>query len=320
MTLRAPAFNDALTYGFEWIRYALELDNQEGVLNAGDLKVTAAAAGGMRVDVAAGTALVKGDSGVPGTGTSQGLFVAVNDAAIPNAVTLAAAHATLPRVDRVVLRVRDSSDLGSGADNAVIDFVTGVATSGATLDNLAGAVAVPNDCLLLADVLIPAAAAAVTAGNVRDRRKWARGVNYSVAETAGDYTLTGSWAQFTTSQRFELSGGPVEIWASGEVQTSGAVAGNWSGVQPMVDSVIPAESGTTVVPPALQFFGAYNDSAAGAIRNSMGRIVINAPAAGSHIIGHGGVSSPVGGIVRRSVNKPFRWGVRELVAQNATNT
>lgn len=237
MTLRTPAFNDAKIYGFEWLRYNTEIDNQEGVLNAGDLKTTAAAGGGMRVDVAAGAALVKGDSGVPGTGLSQGLFIVVNDAAIANAVTLAAAHATLPRIDQIVLRVRDSSDLGSGADDAIIDFVTGTATSGATLDNRNGAAALPADCLRLADVLIPAAAVAVIAGNVRDRRLWAKGA-YSLNIRNSTNLSTTSVGQATLdavnlAPRIECSGAPVTIRLSASGVNS--TAGNNFYIMPFVD-------------------------------------------------------------------------------------
>lgn len=176
MTLRTPAFNDAKQYGFEYLRHLAEtLLNSEGVANyATDMVVTNAATG-LRVDIAAGAAWVKGDSGTPGMGISQGLYSVVNDAAVANAVTLPAAHASNPRLDAIVLKVRDSSDLGSGADDAIFDYVQGTATAGATLLNRNGAAAIPNDCLHLADVLVPATATNLTAANVRDRRIPANG-------------------------------------------------------------------------------------------------------------------------------------------------
>lgn len=224
MALRATTFLDALTYGFEWLRLIPELSLQEGVVGAGDFKVTAAAAGGMRVDVAAGLALVKGDSGTPGTGLSQGLYAQVNDASVANAVTLTAAHATLPRIDQIVLQINDSTDLGSAGNVPALTFVTGVATAGATLDNRNGATALPNNALRLADVLVPAASAAVTAGNVRDRRPWARGARVLVSRTANaaagnDYSTTSATLvdidATNLTSRVELSGAPLEILLAG---------------------------------------------------------------------------------------------------------
>lgn len=216
MALKTPAFNDAKTYGFEWVRAMIEASLQEGVLNMGgagtDFRVAAAGAGGMRVDVAAGAALIKGDSGVPGAGLTQGLFLAINDALIANAVTLNAADGANPRIDQIVARIYDSSDLGSGADQVTLEVLTGAPTSGATLDNRNGAAALGNDRLRLADILVPAASVAVTAGNIRDRRPWARGARIIATGTAGgNYTVNNAGASLDTTRRVrvELSGAPV---------------------------------------------------------------------------------------------------------------
>lgn len=82
-----------------------------------------------------------------------------------------AAHATLPRVDSVYLAVEDQQETG-GNNQATLRLVSGVATSGATLDNRTGAGAVPTgmSSILLGDLLVPAAATTVTTANIRDRR------------------------------------------------------------------------------------------------------------------------------------------------------
>lgn len=214
MALLTPAFNDAKKYPFEWFRYMLELARQEGVVNAADLKTTAAAAGGMRVDVAEGTALIKSD-----VGPRQGLYIQVNDGPVPNAVTLPNAHPTLPRIDQVVLRVTDSSDIpGSAGDVGTFDVVSGVATAGATLDNRNGAIADGNallqNCIRLIDVLVPAASTVVVAGNIRDRRARARGVNDRAILTTGDGVgLPGTTFNYVSAllRRYEFSGAPVEV-------------------------------------------------------------------------------------------------------------
>jgi hypothetical protein len=212
MTLRTPAFNDARTYGFEWLRNALEVGLiNEGVIGANDFLTTPAAAGLMRVDVASGRAVVKGDSGTPGAGLSQGHYLVVNDAAIPNAVTLTASNGTNPRLDQIVLRVRDTADLGSGADDALLEVVTGTATAGATLDNRNGAAALPNDAIRLADVLVPAGSTAVTAPNVRDRRPAARG---TYARITGSITSTTATQALITNLAATHRRGDLVVTAS----------------------------------------------------------------------------------------------------------
>lgn len=226
MALRTTSFLDSATYGAEWLRLMLEMACQEGVWGANDMDVTPAAAGGMRVDIAAGVALVKGDSGTPGTGISQGLYMQVNDASIANAVTLTAAHASLPRIDQIILQLNDSSDLGSGSNTPAFSVVTGTATSGATLDNRTGAAALPNNALRLADILVPAASSSVTAGNVRDRRPWARGAHmYLPGTKAGNYTQASGVVSSILSGRIELSGAPVLLTSYAEMMPSAVPLG-----------------------------------------------------------------------------------------------
>lgn len=204
MALRTPYANDAKQYDFGYLRHFAEtLLNSEGVANyATDMVVTNAATG-LKVDIAAGAAWVKGDSGTPAMGLSQGLFSVVNDAAVTNAVTLPAADPTNPRLDQIVLRVRDSADLGSGADDALFDYVQGTPTAGATLLNRNGAAALGNDRLLLADVLVPAAATNLTAANVRDRRIPANGRATKYIATSETTTST-SYADLTTPDTVDV--------------------------------------------------------------------------------------------------------------------
>lgn len=245
---------DTKTYGFEWLRRLLGVTAQEGVVDVSDFKVTAPAAGGMRVDVAAGLALVQGD-----TGFRNGLYLQVNDAAIANAVTLDAADAS-PRVDQIVLELNDSSDLADVTDAPTLRFVKGVPTAGATLDNAyttGGAAALPDNCLRLADVLVPAGSTAVSAGNIRDRRPWARGAHNSVRRTSGDATSTDTTNFAVLSSpftRLECSGGLITMTikcrlthsaAGGQVSlmpyANGAPVGPWStNVNPFVSPKVAA--------------------------------------------------------------------------------
>lgn len=133
---------------------------QEGVASATDMAVAQRGAGAnFSVDIAAGEALIQGD-----TVANQGRYYVLNDAVF-NLTGFTTANATNPRIDRVTLRVRDAFH-GDAANDVSFQIVTGTATAGATLANLNGAAAVPNSQLLLANILIPATATTVTTANI----------------------------------------------------------------------------------------------------------------------------------------------------------
>lgn len=158
VTVSAPFQNVAMP-ALDLRRYLYTLTANEGVREAGDFAVSQRAAGAnMSVDVAAGYAFIQGDD-VAG----QGMYHALNDAAVNVAVT--AAHATLPRIDRVGIQVRDAFH-GGAANDLQLVVLAGTPTAGATLSNLLGAAAVPSSFLLLANVLVPAASVSVTTANI----------------------------------------------------------------------------------------------------------------------------------------------------------
>src|SRR3954451_814013 len=129
---------------------------QEGIFDLGDFAVTQRGAGAnMSVDIAAGSAWIKGDDTA-----RQGHYHVVNDATVN--VAIPAAHATLPRLDQVVLRIYDSTVIGGGKDGVFIEVVSGTATVGATLANRTGAAALPSSAIKLADVIVAAADASIT--------------------------------------------------------------------------------------------------------------------------------------------------------------
>lgn len=83
-----------------------------------------------------------------------------------------------PRVDAVVLRMWDHQADGLGVYKGRLEILKGSATAAATLANRAGAynllnpAAGPKTLLHLADILMPASASTVSAGNIRDMRQW----------------------------------------------------------------------------------------------------------------------------------------------------
>lgn len=105
-----------------------------------------------------------------GAGSAQ--YVYVDDFALtPNfdwPEGFEVANPVNPRVDRVVVQIRDANVAGGGDTEISGKFraVTGTPTSGATLVNLSGAAAIPANSLLIANVLVPAGASKLVSGNI----------------------------------------------------------------------------------------------------------------------------------------------------------
>lgn len=162
MTVLAPEFLQTTKYAAQRMRQMMATGAiiQEGIVNKGDFAVAQRGAGAnMSVDVAAGDAWVLGDNTA-----RQGLYHVGNDGTINVAVP--AAHATLPRIDQVVLRIYDSTVIGGEKDLAAIEVVSGTATAGATLSNLTGAAALPASAIRLAYIVVGAAVVKVETANL----------------------------------------------------------------------------------------------------------------------------------------------------------
>jgi hypothetical protein len=204
-------------YNADTLRYLFESTAlQAGVVGASHFKVTQRGAGAnMSVDVAAGSAWVKGLST-----TGQGFYQQGNDATVN--VAIGAAHATNPRLDQVILRIKDS-DVGDASDTPEIAVIAGTATGGATLDNRTGAVAdgsITGSWIRLAEI--------------RDRRPWARGgykriVRNANAAAGNDYTTTSTSAvaidATNLAVRMECTGKPVRVSLRGRCLHSAPPAG-----------------------------------------------------------------------------------------------
>lgn len=136
----------------------------EGIVESGDFAVSQRAAGAnMSVDVAAGEAYVKGD-----TNADEGSYY-VRETGTIN-VLVDAADASNPRIDRVVLEIKNDSEDAGGLNLGRIRTIAGTPTVGATLTNLTGAAAVPNTCLLLANLVVAASDTSIVTADIQDRR------------------------------------------------------------------------------------------------------------------------------------------------------
>jgi microcystin-dependent protein len=159
LTVTSPPWQQVNMPALDLRRY-LSFGLSEGVGSTADLVTVQRAAGAnMSVDIGTGEALVQGDSVA-----FQGRYYVLNDA-VYNLTGFSAAHATLPRIDRVTIRLRDAFH-GDAANDVSFQIITGTATSGANLSNLTGAGAIPASQVLLANILIPAASTSITTGNI----------------------------------------------------------------------------------------------------------------------------------------------------------
>lgn len=171
-------------------------------------------------------AIIDGD-----TTSEQGSYYQKGPAGgIPNLTLGTAPHATLPRVDQVVLEIKDNQHDGGGLNIGRIRIVDGVATSGATLNNRLGAAALPSTAIRLCDLLVPAAynAAFLADTHIRDRRQWAAGAFFGGRVTAGGLSAVSgtSWAGVNPGnlgRRIECSGTPLVMTLSGSATATAGV-------------------------------------------------------------------------------------------------
>jgi hypothetical protein len=278
---------------------------QEGVVNAGDLQTTQRGAGAnLSVDVATGFGWVKID-----TGTRNGVCHVTNDA-IANVGPITTAHATLPRVDQIILRYNDTT-VPTGAGNIpTLAILTGTATSTADLINRLGAAALPNDCMRLADVLVPALDTAIDNTQIRDRRPWARGAYWTTSRTAGDYTTASTSAGFVDpvnlQPRIECSGVPIRMTVKGTLRNNTAAA--QTDVMHAIDGIA---QGTRIAHGGTGYPAGMNVP--------IGAAWTLTPAAGSHLIGLGWLVSAGTATFNAAGSYPLEFTVEEVVRQNTAN-
>lgn len=143
-----PAENDRLTTQTVWA--------QTGVRRTNDLLVTQSATPAMSVSVAAGWAAIVGT-----TQSNMGVYNVYNDGA--TTLTVTAANATLPRIDRVVITVNDSAYTGS-TNNVVFTVIAGTPAASPT------APATPANSISLATIAVGAAVTTIINANITDTR------------------------------------------------------------------------------------------------------------------------------------------------------
>jgi len=129
-----------------------------GIVGATDLLVTQNGGGNMSVNVAAGRAIIRSTEAASLLG---GAYSFLNDGTVN--LVIAAADPTNPRIDLVIAQVRDSNYSGASTD-ARLTVVTGT-PAGAPVTP-----AVPDSCVVLAQVAVAAGVATILTANITDKR------------------------------------------------------------------------------------------------------------------------------------------------------
>lgn len=143
-----PSYNQELCYTAQLDRLMLQgIVGNGGVarVQTGALLVTTGASG-LNLSVA------QGGGWMDTPDDDRGIYFGYNDAA--KTVTATANASGNPRIDQVIATVNDTT-YGEGTDNWVLSVLAGTATVGATLANLTGAAALPDNSIRLAYVLVP---------------------------------------------------------------------------------------------------------------------------------------------------------------------
>lgn len=192
----------------------------EGVVGAGDLKVTQRASGAdLSVDVAAGAAWVLGDTNTD----AQPIYRVRNDAVVNLGISPDPSN---PRIVSIIAQITDETFAGSGREWEL------QALHG-TPDAVPAAPTLPDSALLLASVAVAAGATTIVDANITDGRVSAQ-VGGGSATVWKDWTPTlhGSTSDPTLGSgavqagRYIEVGGMVIAWGSIAVGTVGYVNGS----------------------------------------------------------------------------------------------
>jgi hypothetical protein len=190
-----------------------------GVVSQAAMSVTAQSTPNMTVNVSAGSAVVfRGGA----TNSSNGAYVVYNDATVILPIT--AAHATLSRIDLVVLQVYDSAFTGS-TDAAQFVVIPGTPASSPT------APLVPDSAVGLARVTVAPAVSAISTPNISvTSRQLARVEPRMTAVLESVATVTSIQNVAVGQLAFETSTGNVKLYTGAtlgwQVVKSGALT--WS--------------------------------------------------------------------------------------------
>lgn len=209
--IETPLYMQEGAYSARQDRLVFDVLFTEGVIDMGgdEWLVTERAAGpNMSVDVAPGRAVIDGDDQA-----NQGAYF-VRSTGVEN-VVVAPADLVNPRIDLVVLRVRDSNVIGGANDDAIVDVIEGVPAA------VPAAPALPASAIPLASILVPVGMVDVEDADVTDLR---------APSSTREFTVTSGWETLTTAERDALvpfDGQAIYNTDDGQVQTWSELLDEW---------------------------------------------------------------------------------------------
>lgn len=174
-----------------------------------ELAVSQSGSPAMSVDVASGAVAIPGSES-----STQGVYFAFNDAAVT--LSISAAHASLSRIDIVVVNIRDAQYSGANND-AQLQVVTGTPAGSPS------APAAPNNSTTLAQVLVGPGVTSIVDANITDQRIYLAGVGgvircrseAALALVTSSFIREGQLAWTDDTNKLWLRDGTpawVEIW------------------------------------------------------------------------------------------------------------
>ena len=181
------------------------VDN-EGVVNATDLAVTANSTPAMNVDVATGSCWVYGDYS-----TDSQYYFAHNEGAVNLAI--ASSDASNPRIDIVVAQINDSAYSGS-ADDWELSVITGTPAGSPSAPSL------PSSALKLATIAVGATVTTIVSGNITDER------SVSELSVEGGINISANTPDSTTNRLYNIGG---SLYWSGTAVALGDITGVTAG-------------------------------------------------------------------------------------------
>lgn len=169
MALITPFLCTDQPYPFSTLRKQMASLTSPGIVHAGDMAVSPSS--GLQVQISAGEAYVQQTGATEGT-NYNGVYYELNDAPA-NPFNTISAPLVNPRIDMVILRIYDVTELGIGGSSfARFEWVQGsenasasLATMGPGLSN-PGAGTIPASSLLRAYVLQTVGESSISSGNI----------------------------------------------------------------------------------------------------------------------------------------------------------
>lgn len=159
-----------------------------GVVRDTDLAVTANGTPNYTINVAAGHAILDGTQSV-----NQGHYHFYNDGTV-NLGPITTPDGTNPRKDVIVAKVNDNTDYGGGGGDAFsLAIVTGTPTVGLTQNNTTGTPTLPDNCLPLARIWVPAGLASIQTANITDLRTRATALGGTIPLPTATFPTLNLW-------------------------------------------------------------------------------------------------------------------------------